>query len=296
MKTRVAIAGYGNLGKCLEKRIAVNDKFVLTHIFSRRNIDHPLRTAFTQAQNLNDIDVLLCTMGSYKDIEENISHFSRFDTVDCFDDHGKLVEYKRLLNATKPDTLSICAVGWDPGLMSVARNIFGTLGDVATTWGKGISMGHTNAIKSIRGVIDAVQFTVPQLNAETLFVEGEQDSKKLVKRICYVACVEQDKADVERQIRTMTDYFDGYETEVHFVSPRDVRALSANKSHRGTVYGKGDLWQGKFDLNVADNGLLTAEIMLKFAQAVSKLKTDGYTGACDIADIPLGYVFRRDLL
>ena len=75
MKTRVAIAGYGNLGKCLEKRIAVNDKFVLTHIFSRRNIDHPLRTAFTQAQNLNDIDVLLCAMGSYKDIEENISQF-----------------------------------------------------------------------------------------------------------------------------------------------------------------------------------------------------------------------------
>lgn len=295
-KIRVAIAGYGNLGKCLERKISAHDEFELTHIFSRRNIDHPLRASFEQAQIVTDVDVLLCALGSYNDLTENIAVFSKFDTVDCFDDHENIHNYKLLLQNTKPDTLSIVSVGWDPGLLSMPRNIFGTFGEVATTWGKGISMGHTNAVKSIRGVLDAVQFTVPEENAETKFLLGERDNKKLVKRICYVACVESDKREVERQIREMPDYFDGYTTEVHFVSPRDVRILSANKGHRGTVYGKGDLWQGKFNLKVADNGLLTAEIMLAFACAVPKLKADGYIGVRDIFDIPLGYVFRKDLL
>ena len=298
MKLKVGILGYGNLGKSLEKATLESDDFTLTAIFSRRNIDNPLFCPTRQIEEYRGkLDVLFLALGSYNDIAENVSTFCHFDTVDSFDTHAKIGQYKRLLTEQKPKTLSVCATGWDPGVLSIVRGVFSVGGgNVATFWGNGISQGHSNALRAIRGVLDAVEITSPIAESVEQAKRGASDEMNRHERICYVACVSGDKERVEREIRTMPHYFAGQKVTVHFCSESEVRQIKLDTAHAGKVIAHGCGYTSETNLSVACNTAYTAQIMLAYAKAIPQLKRDGYLGALDPFDIPLKYVVSNDLI
>lgn len=293
---RLAIVGYGNLGKSLEKAILRDTSLQLAGIYSRRNLDAPLYRPLADVVKAQDVDALLIAQGSYGDVRENARLFARFDTVDSFDTHATIADYKQELNAINKDRVCIVGAGWDPGTLSMLRAVTSVAGSPVTVWGRGVSQGHSNAVRSIAGVLDAVQFTVPKQNYRQLLDEGVTDSAQLHDRIVYVACVETDKEDIARQIKTMPDYFADYDTTVEFVSPAEVRQLKKDVRHRGEVYCRGNGYDADCALDVDCNTELTATIMLRYAKALPQLKKDNYLGALDVLDIPLKYVADKRLV
>ena len=297
MTLRLAIVGYGNLGKSLEKEIETQRDLTLSAIYSRRNLNHEKYRPLKSIVQDCDFDIALLALGSYNDITEYAPLFARLDTVDSFDTHAKIAEYKASLNQTKKDNLSIISTGWDPGLLSLARGVFGIGGgESVTLWGEGVSQGHSNAIRSIRGVIDAVQFTCPKQDAEQKILEGERDSTKLHDRICYVACVESDRQSIEKEIVNMPNYFADYDTKVIFCSKQEISRLKERTSHRGQIVTVGNGFYVKTDVQLDCNTDYTAKIMLDYAKAIPQLKADGYCGALDVYDIPLRYLASRKLI
>lgn len=287
---KLAIVGYGNLGKSLEKEIIGRDDLELTAIYSRRTLDNALYRPINDVKKAN-CDILMLALGSYTDIINYADKFTNYHTVDSFDTHSKITEYKEHLKHIKPNKLSIISTGWDPGLLSMARGIFGAdKTTYATVWGEGVSQGHSNAIRTIDGVIDAIQFTTPKKDYETLIDSNIYDSALLHRRVCYVAAVESDKQRIEKEIKTMPSYFADYETEVNFVTPQEVRALKQRTGHSGQVFVNGRGYSAKTEVAMQSNADFTAQIMLRYAAAIPQLLKDGYTGALDVFDIPLKYI------
>lgn len=273
---KIAIAGYGNVGKSLEKIALTDSAFQLTAIASRRRISNKLYVPMEDICNV-DAEVVLLALGSYSDIAQNVHRFENFHTVDCFDTHEKLLEYKKILNQVKPDKISLCATGWDPGVLSIVRGTLGIFGNKPTTrWGTGISQGHSNALRNVDGVLDAVSVTVPQEQGHL--------------RLCYVACVSSDKKHVEQQIRTIPNYFENEQVEIVFCSTADVRKLKKDTSHVGQITAKTTDFEAQFQLRLHNNCDFTAKIMLAYAKAVPQLQKDGFHGALDPFDVPLKYV------
>lgn len=278
---KIAVVGYGNVGKSLEK-IAPSENVVVTAIVSRRKLDNKLFVPFDDVNGV-DADVLLLALGSYQDLEQNLHRFKNFHTVDCFDTHKKLCCYKKILNEVKPNKISVCATGWDPGILSLVRGATALCGATPQTrWGKGVSQGHSNALRSIPGVLDAVSVTMPTPSGH--------------KRLCYVACVSSDKSCVEKAIRTMPNYFQWQEVEIAFCSTAEVRKLKADTRHAGEIVAVGTDFDAKFKLSLQNNCDFTAKIMLKYAKIVPQLQKDGFCGALDPFDIPLRYLADTDLI
>lgn len=297
MKLKLAIVGYGNLGKGLEKAIEKDDQLSLSAVYSRRNIDNPKFRPLKEIGQDGDFDVALLALGSFNEIAEYADKFAHIDTVDSFDTHAKIAEYKHHLNSMKKDNLSIISVGWDPGLLSLARGVFSIgANSCSTLWGEGVSQGHSNAIRQIRGVIDAVQFTRPKDNAMQMIRQGVTDGTKLHERICYVACVEADKESVKKQIISMPNYFADYETYVNFCSPQEVAQLKKRTNHSGRVVCIGDNFEAQTEVTMDCNTDYTAKIMLAYAKALPHLKKDGYRGVVDVYDIPLRYLADSKLI
>ena len=294
---KLAIVGYGNLGKSLEREIKQDNELTLTAIYSRRNLDNELYRPLKQIEQDGDFDVALLALGSFNDIMEYAHLFNCIDTVDSFDTHAKIDEYRDLLNITKKHNLSVISTGWDPGLLSLARGVFSIgASKTATLWGEGVSQGHSNAIRQIRGVLDAVQFTRPKENALELIGQGVTDGTRLHERICYVAAVEQDLERVEKEIVTMPNYFKDYDTKVIFCSRQEIRELKARTAHRGQVVCLGNDFEACVSLTMDSNTDYTAKIMLAYAKALPRLKADGYRGAVDVFDIPLKYLAKRQFI
>ncbi len=290
---KYAIIGYGNLGKSIERLCGEQ----LAAVYSRRKLTHPLYRPMREVGKVRNFDVALCAMGSYADIGEYADRLASLDTVDSYDVHGGMAEYKARLNALKRDSLAIIGAGWDPGVLSIQRGLLGIGAEVtATLWGEGVSQGHSNALRAIPGVIDAVQFTLPKPEAAALIAEGVTDGRQLHERVCYVAAVEADKEQIRERIVDMPDYFRGYTTHVHFVTPREVRALRLRTSHRGQVLSIGKGFRAQCTLTLECNTDYTARIMLAYARALPQLKKDGYTGALDVLDIPLRYLCPSNVL
>lgn len=288
---KLAIVGYGNLGKSLEKEINARQDVSLTAIYSRRTLDNPLYRPMDTLNDGADCDAALIALGSFSDVMTYADKFANINTVDSFDTHEKIAEYKRLLNERKKDGLSVISTGWDPGLLSLARGLFGFNGaHTVTVWGEGVSQGHSNAIRSVEGVLDGIQFTVPKDDCEQLIQKGEYDSTRLHRRVCYVAAVESDKERIEREIKAMPRYFDGYETVVNFVSVQEVRQLKKSVGHSGRVITQGDGFTANTEVMLDSNAEFTAKIMLRYAQAIPQLLADGYRGALDVFDIPMKYI------
>lgn len=292
---KIAIAGYGNLGKSVEKLAKNDPNLELTAVISRRNLDNELFVPMENAAKV-DADVVVMCLGSYADLEKNLFRFADFDTIDSFDDHKNTAAYVELCNEIKPNKLSIVGAGWDPGLLSLARGALSCCGaDVCTLWGKGQSLGHSNAIRSLDGVIDAVQFTCPKPDAEKLIAKGERRAEKLHDRVCYVACVGAYREQIEQKIRQMPRYFDGYDVTVNFCSPKRVRELKSDAAHRGAVIASGENYCAKLDLHVRSNSDFTAQILLALAKKIPELKKRGYVGAKTLFDLPLGALVDRNL-
>lgn len=297
MKLKLAVIGYGNLGKSLEKEIEKNSGTELAAIYSRRYLDNPKYRPLNEIEKADDFDAALIALGSYGDVMNYAEKFKNFDTVDSFDTHAEISKYKSNLEAIKPDRISIISTGWDPGLLSLARAALGTAADeITTVWGKGISQGHSNAVRTLDGVLDAVQFTLPNGDCEKKIRAGITDGAKLHKRLCYVAAIESDKEKIEREIKSMPHYFDEYETEVRFVTPQEVRELKKQTSHIGQVFTAGDGFTAKARIDLDCNADFTAKIMLRYALALPRLKADGYKGALDVFDIPLKYIADKKLI
>ena len=297
MKLRLSIIGYGNLGKSLEKEIAKQDCLELVAIYSRRTLDHEKYRPLGDVDKYDDCDISLLALGSYGDILQYADCYKHLDTVDSFDTHAKIAEYKARLNAIKPDKISVISTGWDPGLLSLIRGVFSVGAEsYSTLWGEGVSQGHSNAIRSLDGVIDAVQFTVPKKNAVELIRAGVTDGKKLHDRLCYVACNQADEQRLQGEIVNMKNYFEGYDTQVIFCEPSEVTRLKQKTAHRGQVVTVGEGFTTHAEVNLDCNADYTAKIMLHYAKALPQLKADGFKGALDVFDIPMKYLANREMI
>lgn len=320
---RIGIVGYGNLGKGVELAIQQNPDMELVAVFTRRP-PAELNTAskvvsISQIEDFKDkIDVMILCGGSAKDLPEQVIMISKlFNTVDSFDTHAKIPAYfKEVDEASKTNhKLSLISTGWDPGLFSMARLLGQSIlpqGKDYTFWGKGLSQGHSDAVRRVAGVKNAVQYTIPVDSAIERVRAGENPALTTAEkhqRVCYV--VEHEGAnisEIENTIKTMPHYFDEYQTTVHFITDAELLANHSAMPHGGIVFRSGITGNGtkqsiEFSLNLESNPEFTASVLVAFTRAVGKMAREGQTGARTVFDIPLGYLspksaeeLRRTLL
>lgn len=274
---KAAIAGYGNLGKSLRRAIENSGDYALVGIFSRRSLNLPLYLPLGgAAAYANCIDVLFLAFES-SSLPTLAPAVKYFDTVDSFDIHQKAEEYAQRLNEVKPNTLSLYGAGWDPGLLSIIRSAATLCGKPVTTWGKGVSQGHSNALRRINGVTDGAEVTLP-------VGLGKH------KRLCYVCCDKALQEHIEGEIRQIPCYFEGQDVEVRFCTKQQVERIKREGSHAGRVTASTPLYSADFLLKTQSNTDLTAAIMLTYGKVLTKLKAEGKRGAFSVLDIPLRYL------
>ncbi|MBO4418212.1 MAG: diaminopimelate dehydrogenase [Oscillospiraceae bacterium] len=311
MKTRVAILGYGNLGRGAEAAIARNDDLELVAVFTRRDPSAlKLRTPGVPVYSVekapamrNEIDVLLLCGGSATDLPlQTPEYAAMFNVVDSFDTHAKIPDHFAAVDAAAraAGKVGLISCGWDPGLFSLARVYAGSVlpqGKDETFWGRGVSQGHSDAIRRIEGVRDARQYTVPIPAALEAVRRGEQPQLTVRQkhlRECYVVAAEgADKARIEREIKTMPYYFDEYDTTVTFITAEELARDHAGLPHGGSVLRSGVTgWDSEhkhtveFSLKLDSNPEFTGSVLAACARAVHRMYREGMTGCKTILDIP----------
>lgn len=307
---RVGIVGYGNLGKGAELAIQQNPDMELVAIFTRRTpteLDsHSKVVSISQIEDFKDkIDVMILCGGSSKDLPEQVIQISKlFNTVDSFDTHAKIPEYfEQVDQATKTNqTLSLISTGWDPGLFSMARLLGQCVlpqGEDYTFWGKGLSQGHSDAVRRVPGVKNGVQYTIPLDDAIDKVRAGENPQLSTAdkhQRVCYVVANEDaNQSEIENNIKTMPHYFDQYQTTVHFISEEELLAEHSSMPHGGVVFrsgvsGNGSKQRIEFSLSLESNPEFTASVLVAYTRAIGKMAKEGQIGAKTVFDIPLGYL------
>lgn len=319
----IGIVGYGNLGRGVEANLKNAPDMNLVGIFSRRNPD-TLDTE-TKAYHMDDIlnfkdkiDVLILCGGSRSDIpEQGPALAEHFNTVDSYDNHSQIPNYFESIDtvAKAHKYVSIIATGWDPGLFSLNRLIGEAIlpkGDTYTFWGEGLSQGHGDAVRRVEGVKDGVQYTIPNTELIDQIHAGETveyTSKSAHNRDVYVVLEEgADAEKVKNDIVTMPDYFEGYQTEVTFITEEELHAIHAGLPHGGRVIRSGetspDMQQVyEFGLNLGSNPEFTAAVNVAYARAAYKLHQEGLSGAQTVFDIAPKYLspksaadLRKELL
>ena len=298
-KIRIGIVGLGNLGAACKQQIeSRSDEFELVAVFSRRKAEGTVLLDEIDRYK-GKIDVVLVCVGSKDDAPIIVPKLAaNFNTVDSFDTHAKLAEY---IKSIKPHGVSVVATGWDPGLMSVIRMYFGasiTQGPTQSFWGPGVSMGHTNAVKQIEGVTDAIQFTVPVQKMMEQAAKGIQiESIKKHQRICYVVAEKTEHARIKDTILNMPDYFASQDVRVNFVSLATFNKKFRNRNeHEGAVISADGASTALFGLTLKSNARFTASSMISYAIANYNLQKEGKKGVFTVADIAPKYLFRRDRL
>ncbi|MDM1397558.1 diaminopimelate dehydrogenase [Myroides odoratimimus] len=320
---KIGIVGYGNLGKGVELAIRQNTDLELIAIFTRRDPQSiPTEAKAIHIDQITDyrdiIDVMIICGGSSTDLPEQVPYIAQwFNTVDSFDTHAKIPEFFNTVNKAAKDhnKLSLISTGWDPGLFSMLRLLGESIlpqGETYTFWGKGLSQGHSDAIRRISGVKGGVQYTIPIDSALDRVRQGENPvltTAEKHERICYV--VAEDGADtsiIEHTIKTMPNYFADYNTTVHFISEEELKANHSAMPHGGKVFRSGitgtETKQNiEFGLTLESNPEFTASVLVAFSRAVYKLAQKGETGAVTVYDIPLGALspksaedLRREIL
>ena len=292
----VGIVGYGNLGKALEKQIKNNKNFNLIAIFSRKNMKNTY--IFDEILKFKEkIDLLFLCCGSKNDLEGVAKYLIKhFNIIDCYDNHKRLKEHIKVINteAKQHKKIALCSLGWDPGILSLIRGLFSSLDyKPITFWGKGTSQGHTEAIKQIEGVVDAIQFTVPNNDKITKIKTGEKvDIENLHLRECFVVCNTADEDRIKKTIVNMPDYFKGYKTTVKFITQKELNEIKTF-SHKGEVVTYNNTLN--FSLNLSSNPDFTAKVLITYANSFSKLKQMKLFGAHTIFDIPLKFIIKEDI-
>lgn len=305
--------GYGNLGKGVEMAIKQNPDMELVAIFTRRppmEIDSTSKVVpISELETFkNKIDVMILCGGSSKDLPEQVITVSKmFNTVDSFDTHAKIPEYFGHVDASSRSnkTLSLISTGWDPGLFSMARLLGQSIlpqGEDYTFWGKGLSQGHSEAVRRVPGVKNGVQYTIPIASAIEKVRSGENPqfaTSEKHQRVCYVVAHDgADLPEIEDTIKKMPHYFNEYRTLVHFITEEELKANHSDMPHGGIVLrsgvtGNGSKQRIEFSLNLESNPEFTASVLVAYARAVGKMSKEGQIGARTVFDIPLGYLSAK---
>ncbi len=312
--TRIAILGYGNLGKGVEQAILRNEDQQLVAVFTRRAPETiSLKTAgvpvlpLEKAVQMQDqIDVLVLCGGSATDLPVQTKQFAAlFNVVDSFDTHKNIpLHFAEADEASKKgQRVSVISCGWDPGMFSVARcygNAILPDGKDYTFWGRGVSQGHSDAIRRIEGVVDARQYTVPVPEALEAVRSGkcpELTVRQKHTRECYVVAEEgADLERIEREIKTMPNYFDEYDTTVEFVSLEELREKHSGIPHGGFVIRNGETGQSgmrhtvEYRLQLDSNPEFTGSVLASCARACHRMYLEGQTGCKTMLDIPPSYL------
>ena len=309
-KIRIGIVGFGNLGKGVEEAISFQKDMELKAIFSRREIKNvrsgvPVVAVEKAVEYKYEIDVMILCGGSATDLPVQGAKFaSNFHTVDSFDNHARIPEYFEKIHqsAMESGKLSLISTGWDPGLFSLMR-VLGEavlpLGKTYTFWGRGLSQGHSDAIRRIPGVKKGAQYTVPNEGALQDIRDGKQPdmvATEMHHRICYVVAEEgADQKKIATAIKTMPHYFAPYHTEVHFISDLEFDADHQKMPHGGKVLRSGisateENQLLEFGLSLNSNPQFTASVLVAYARAVYRMSKEGKTGAVTVFDIPIGHL------
>lgn len=315
---RIAILGYGNLGRGVEAGVRQNDDMELVAVFTRRDpASVDIETAGVPVVSVSEIehwkdkvDVLILCGGSATDLpKQSPAYAKHFHIVDSFDNHAHIPEHFAAVDAAAKDTghVAVISVGWDPGLFSLARVYANAVlpdGKDYTFWGRGVSQGHSDAIRRVPGVKNAKQYTVPVPAALEAVRKGEDPeltTREKHTRLCYV--VLEDGADasaVEKAIKTMPDYFEPYDTTVHFVSEEELARDHAGLPHAGVVFRTGVTGLDRenhhvieYSLKLDSNPEFTTSVLLAYARAAYRLAQEGAKGAKTVFDIAPAYLCRQ---
>lgn len=312
-KIKVGIVGYGNIGKGVEKAIKQNPDMELEAIFTRRDVseldDNSKLVHISRLEIYKDkIDVMILCGGSATDLaEQGPMLASQFNTVDSFDTHAKIPEYFERMNsvAKEGETVALISTGWDPGLFSLNRLLGSAIlpeGKEYTFWGKGVSQGHSDAIRRVEGVKNGIQYTIPV--EETLEKVrcgecSEFTTREKHERVCYVVAKEgADLHKIEEDIKTMPNYFSDYNTTVNFISEEELKKNHSGMPHGGFVIRTGKTGGGlnqfmEFSLKLESNAEFTSSVMVAYARAVYKMAKEGKKGAVTVFDIPFAYLSSK---
>ena len=312
---RIGIVGYGNLGRGAELSIQQNPDMKLVGIFTRRDPSGvssvipnvPVYHMDTLLSMQDEIDVLILCGGSATDLPHQGPELAKyFNTVDSFDTHADIPNYFAKVNAVAKESkkVSLISVGWDPGMFSINRLYAGCLlpqGTDYTFWGKGVSQGHSDAIRRIDGVADAKQYTIPVEDALQAVRAGQNpvlNTRQKHTRECFVvAKANADIKRIENEIVTMPNYFSDYDTTVHFISQEEL-----DKNHSAIAHGGFVMRSGKTGVNAETNHLIeyslklgsnpefTASVLVAYARANHRLLKHGATGAFTVFDVPPAYL------
>lgn len=308
---KIAILGYGNLGRGVESAIKQNSDMSLFAVFTRRNPKTmTIQTKTAKVLHVDDIlkykseiDVLVICGGSATDLPVQTPEYVKyFNVIDSFDTHAKIPEHFENVdkNAMESGKIGIISVGWDPGMFSLNRlyaNAILPIGSDYTFWGKGVSQGHSDAIRRIEGVIDARQYTIPVESAVNAVKNGETPeftTRQKHTRECFVVVADgADKSRIEKEIVTMPNYFADYDTTVHFITMEEMKRDHSGLSHGGTVIRSGKTgWNNKntaiieYNLKLDSNPEFTASVLIAYARAAYRLNQKGEKGCKTVFDIP----------
>lgn len=310
-KVKVAICGYGNLGKGVEKALLNpgNSDLELFCIFTRRDPETitPISgVKVISIEKIGDyvdvIDVVILCGGSATDLPEQGPKIAAlYNTVDSFDTHAKIEEYMEKMDdaSLEAGKVSIVSVGWDPGMFSLARAYSEAIlpnGNTYTFWGTGISQGHSDAIRRISGVKDAKQYTIPVEDAIKRVRNGENpelSTREKHTRLCYVVAEEgADLEEIERQIKGMPNYFADYDTTVNFISEEELKAKHSAMPHGGFVIRSGNTGKNtqiiEYSLKLESNPEFTGSILVAYARAAYNLNKNHFeAGARSVFDVPV---------
>lgn len=308
-KIRVGIAGYGNLGRGVELAASQNDDIELVGVFSRRDPNQIKTLTGVKAYKLgdaekfiSDIDVMILCGGSATDLPHQTAELTKlFNTVDSFDTHANIPKHFEMVNkvALQNNHVSAISVGWDPGMFSLNR-CYGesilTKGKTYTFWGKGVSQGHSDAIRRIEGVLDAKQYTCPVKSAMDEVKKGdnpELTTRQKHTRECFVVAKEgADKARIEKEIVEMPKYFSDYDTTVNFITLDELKKNHSGIPHGGFVIRTGKTGPNlerkhviEYSLQLDSNPEFTSNILVAYARAVARLANKKEYGCKTVLDI-----------
>ena len=315
MSVRIGILGYGNLGRGVECAIKHNPDMELVAVFTRRDPENvAILTETAKVYSVNDaekmkdqIDVLIICGGSATDLPTQTPKYAQwFNVIDSFDTHKRIPEHFAAVDkaASENGHIGIISVGWDPGMFSLNRMYANAIlpgGYDYTFWGKGVSQGHSDAIRRIEGVKDARQYTIPVEAALESVRKGENpqlSTREKHTRECFVVAKEgADLARIEREIKTMPNYFDEYDTTVHFISEEELKKNHSGIPHGGFVIRTGKTgWNDEnshvieYSLNLDSNPEFTSSVLVAYARAAYRMNQEGQKGCKTVFDVAPAYL------
>ncbi len=317
-KIKIGIVGYGNLGRGAELAISHAPDMELAAVFTRRDpASLHILTENAKGYSMDalacmqgKIDVMILCGGSATDLPEQGPAVAKlYNTIDSFDTHAKIPEYFAAVDEAAKNSkhISIISVGWDPGLFSLNRLYAESIlpnGENYTFWGKGVSQGHSDAIRRVPGVKNAIQYTVPiekALEAVRSGAHPQLTTRQKHLRECYVVAEEgADKAQIEHAIKTMPNYFDEYDTVVHFISEEELHRNHSKMPHGGFVLRSGTTGDGnnkhiiEYSLKLDSNPEFTSSVLVAYARAAYRMAQNGECGAKTVFDIAPAMLSPKD--